>query len=118
MRLRRELVRSATSSCSVGSAGLSLWAGTALNFSGILDVASLAPAPHEASAQRFEQAIRRQPVRPVQTARRDFAGRPEIRQGRFAGHVDGHAADHVMGPRADWDAIPRDIEPELLTNFG
>ena len=86
IRLRSELVMSATSSVSIAHGSKSRWtAGGTAKVSGISSSGrGRRSAAARAENQPFQQAVRRQPIGPVQAARSHFAGRPEAGQSRLA----------------------------------
>src|SRR5439155_10909533 len=71
-----------------------------------------AAAAQRAVDEAFEQAVRRQPVRAVQPARRHFAGGPQAGDRRLPVQIDGGAADHVVGAGTNRDQVGGDVEAE------
>ena len=67
--------------------------------------------------QALQQAVRGQPVGPVEARAGDLARGPEAGQGSAAFRVHRHAAHHVMGARADRDRIASDVESEFTAHF-
>ena len=71
------------------------------------------PRPRGAVDEAFEQAVRGQPIGAVEAR----AGRPRRpprgREASSGRGVDGHAADHVVGTRADRDRVAGDVEVEV-----
>ncbi len=77
------------------------------------DVLGRAGAVDEA----LEQAVRGEPVGPVQARARHLARGPEAGQRGPAVEVDRHAADHVVGPGADGDRVAGDVEVEAAAEL-
>ena len=78
-----------------------------------------APSPAcVAVDQRLQQAVRGQPVGPVQAAGRDFARRPQVRHRGAAFQVDRHPAHHVMGAGPDRNPVAGDVQIELGAHGG
>ena len=80
-----------------------------------LAMSSAARAPW---TRPFEEAIRGEPVRPVESGTGHFARGPETGQARPAVVVDRDAADHVMGARADGDRVAGHVEAEPFAERG
>ena len=66
----------------------------------------------------FQQAVRGQPIGPVQAAGGDFARRPQAGQRGAAFQIDRHAAHHVMRARPDGNPVAGDVQIELGADGG
>ena len=63
-----------------------------------------------AEHQPFEQRVARQPVGAVDAGARHFASREQLRDRRAAVEIGFNSAHHVVGRRADRNAIAREVQ--------